>query len=170
MKPIALLIPGLLVAALFLMAACSGGQDAPAQTEPEPVAPTAYSGSGGGGGGTGSGSGGGTGGGSGNGSGEAGSFGQRLFTGSAGCAACHAIEGVSEGLVGPDLTKIGAGAGSRKSGMSARDYIEESIRDPEAFVAEGVDRAIAGIMTQEITAGLSDEQVVVLVDFLADQR
>ena len=165
MKPIALLIPGLLIASLFLIAACGGGQDAPAQTEPQPAKPTAASPSGdGSGGGSGSGSG------SGGGTGDAVSFGQGLFSGSAGCAGCHTIEGVSAGLVGPDLTKAGADAASRKSGMSARDYIEESIRDPEAFVADGVERAMAGVMTKAITAGLTDEQVEALVDFLAGQK
>ena len=97
-------------------------------------------------------------------------MGEALFAGSGGCGACHTIDGVSAGLVGPDLSKIGADAASRKTGMSARDYIEESIRDPEAFVAEGVERAIPGIMTKAITSGLADDEIEALVDFLADQK
>ena len=54
--------------------------------------------------------------------------------------------------------------------MSARDYIEESIRDPEAFVAEGVERAIPGIMIKAITSGLTDDDIAALVDFLAGQK
>jgi len=97
-------------------------------------------------------------------------LGQAIFTGSGGCSACHTIEGVSQGLVGPDLTNIGADAATRKPGLSAKEYIEESIRDPEAFVAEGVERAMAGLMTKAITSSLTDEQVEALVDFLSGQK
>lgn len=98
------------------------------------------------------------------------SLGQAIFTGSGGCGGCHTIDGVSEGEVGPDLTNIGSNAASRKAGMSAEGYIEESIRDPEAFVAEGVERAVPGIMVNAITSSLTDEQVAALVDFLAGQK
>ncbi len=63
--------------------------------------------------------------------------GEAIFAGSGGCAACHTIEGVTAGLVGPDLTHIGTDAGTRKPGFSAEEYIFESIRKPEVFVAEG---------------------------------
>ena len=96
--------------------------------------------------------------------------GQELFAGAGGCASCHTVEGVSAGVVGPDLSHLGTEGGSRKPGLAARDYIEESIRDPEAFVASGVDRAIPGIMTSAITAGLSDDQVASLVEFLLAQK
>lgn len=96
--------------------------------------------------------------------------GQEIFLGSGGCGACHTVEGVSQGLVGPDLSHLGTEAAERKPGMSAEDYIFESIRDPQAFVATGVERAIPGIMTAGITAGLSDEEVQALVDFLLAQK
>jgi hypothetical protein len=54
--------------------------------------------------------------------------------------------------------------------MSAQAYITESIRDPEAFVATGVPRAIPGVMTRAITAGLSDSEVQGLVAFLLAQK
>ena len=73
-------------------------------------------------------------------------------------------------MVGPDLSHLGTDAAERKPGMSAEDYIFESIRDPEAFVAPGVPRAIPGIMTAGITAGLSDDEVNALVDFLMAQK
>ncbi|PKB63614.1 MAG: hypothetical protein BZY80_06315 [SAR202 cluster bacterium Io17-Chloro-G2] len=100
----------------------------------------------------------------------AGLDGQEIFLGSGGCGACHAVDGVSQGLVGPDLSHLGTEAASRKPGTSAEDYIFESIRDPQAFVATGVDRAIPGIMTAAVTAGLSDDEVNALVDFLLAQK
>ena len=96
--------------------------------------------------------------------------GRDIFTGVGGCTACHTVEGVSAGLVGPDLTHIGIQGAERKPGLSVKEYITESIRDPEAFVATGVERAIPGVMTQGITAGLSDGEVDALVAFLLEQK
>ena len=88
------------------------------------------------------------------------------------CSQCHTIEGIPEaiGILGPELTNIGTDAGARKPGMSAGDYIRESIRTPEAFVATGVERVIAGLMTTAITEGLTDDQVEALVTFLLEQK
>ncbi len=97
-------------------------------------------------------------------------MGQEIFTGAGGCSACHTVEGISAGLVGPDLTHIGTDAATRKPGVSAEAYIRESIREPDAFVAEGVARAIPGLMTSAITANLSDDQVAALVEFLLAQK
>ncbi len=43
-------------------------------------------------------------------------MGQEIFAGSGGCSACHTIEGITAGLLGPDLTHIGTDASSRISG------------------------------------------------------
>ena len=96
--------------------------------------------------------------------------GEAIFNGLGICATCHTIEGVAAGLVGPDLAHIGTDAGTRKPGFSAEEYIRESIRDPEAFVAEGVERATAGLMLAAITANLTDDQVDALVEFLLKQK
>ena len=106
----------------------------------------------------------------GGGGGELVAQGQAIFTGKGGCLACHTIEGISAGLLGPDLTHIGTDAAGRKSGMSARAYITESIREPEVFVAEGVDRALPGLMTSALTASLNDDEVAALVEFLFAQK
>ena len=86
------------------------------------------------------------------------------------CSQCHTIEGVASGLIGPDLTRIGTDAATRKPGTSAEDYIRESIEDPKAFVAEGVERATPGLMTNDITEKLTAEQVDALVEFLLEQK
>jgi mono/diheme cytochrome c family protein len=96
--------------------------------------------------------------------------GQAIFTGAGGCLACHTVEGVSTGLVGPDLTHIGTEAADRQPGVSARDYITESITMPEAYIAEGVERATPGLMTSALTASLSDADVQALVEFLLAQK
>src|SRR3990172_1057791 len=58
------------------------------------------------------------------------------------CATCHAIEGVSNGQIGPELTHIGTEAAARVSdptytgsAQDAEGYIRESILTPNAFIA-----------------------------------
>ena len=84
------------------------------------------------------------------------------------CQQCHRIEGVpgAEGTLGPDLTNIATLAATRKPGMSADEYIRESIVDPEAFVPSDVEGSTPGLMTPVITDGLTTEQVDALVAFL----
>ena len=82
------------------------------------------------------------------------------------CVHCHTIQGVTTGLVGPDHTQIGRDAVTRVPGMSAEEYLRESLRQPELRVAEGVERAIPGLMTTAIIGGLRDEEVDALVAFL----
>ncbi len=57
--------------------------------------------------------------------------GKTLFAEKA-CSGCHAI--TTSKLVGPGLAGIGDRSGSTVSGLSADAYLEQSIRDPGAFV------------------------------------
>lgn len=88
------------------------------------------------------------------------------------CFTCHTIDGVpgATGLLGPDLTHIGTEAATRQPGVSADDYLRQSITDPEGFVAEGVERAVPGLMLPALTAGLTDGDVDALVAFLLEQK
>ncbi len=86
------------------------------------------------------------------------------------CSQCHAIEGLADGLIGPDLTNIGAVAASRKPGTSAEEYLVESLRNPDGFIPDGVERATPGLMTLAIVQDLTDEQVDALVAFLLAQQ
>jgi mono/diheme cytochrome c family protein len=87
--------------------------------------------------------------------------GRTLFT-SQGCSACHTLSSVpgAVGVVGPKLDGMATTAASRKPGMSAGAYIEESIRDPAAFTVSGFP---AGVMPK---LPLSDSQIKDLVAFL----
>lgn len=96
--------------------------------------------------------------------------GYRIFAGEGGCAACHTIEGLFSAQVGPDLSDIGNHAGERQLLTSAEEYLTESIRDPEAYVATQAERGVPGLMTSEITGHLSDVQVEALVAFLLEQK
>ena len=94
-------------------------------------------------------------------------LGEESFTGAGGCTVCHTIEGISAGTLGPDLTRIGTGASSRIAGVSAEDYIDESIRNPGAFVVEGF---LPGLMPADLEARLEGQQIEALVQFLLAQQ
>ncbi len=72
------------------------------------------------------------------------------------CGGCHAVSGVSTGAVGPDLTHIGTVAAGRKSGMSADEYILESIVDPAAFLVEGYAPVMPPGLQDTIGGGFND--------------
>ena len=96
--------------------------------------------------------------------------GEEVFLGTGACITCHTIQGISEGLLGPELTYIGADAATRRPGYSAEQYITESIRQPEVFVAEGVERATVGLMTTALVEHLTDDEVAALTAFLLTQQ
>jgi len=80
----------------------------------------------------------------------------------AGCTTCHSLEpGVT--LVGPSVANIGAEAGSRVSGVSAEDYLRQSILEPNAYVVEGFGE---GIMPGGYGDELSEQQLNDLVAYL----
>lgn len=82
------------------------------------------------------------------------------------CYQCHLIEGLSTGIVGPELTDIGTYAAARKDGLTAKQYIRESIKNPEVFIPEGVERALPGLMTEAIVVGMTNDEVDKLVAFM----
>ena len=49
-----------------------------------------------------------------------------------GCSGCHSTG--TDRIVGPGLAGIGERASMRRPGLSAEDYIRESITDPRAFI------------------------------------
>ena len=86
---------------------------------------------------------------------------QELFVAKA-CGVCHAIGGLSEGSIGPGLTTIATVAATRKSGLSAEEYIRESIEKPLEFVVEDYLPA----MPPTIRDTLTDKEFEVLVAYL----
>ncbi|MBX3086670.1 MAG: cytochrome c [Anaerolineae bacterium] len=88
--------------------------------------------------------------------------GSRVFTGIGGCSSCH---DVSAGLtiVGPSLKGIAKTAETRKPGMSAHDYIYESITNPNAYVVKGF---APGIMIQTFKQTLSAKQINDVIAYL----
>jgi mono/diheme cytochrome c family protein len=94
-----------------------------------------------------------------------GSPGAQLFA-AQGCSGCHMIKGQG-GVVGPDQSTIGTTAGTRKPGLSAEDYIRESITNPGAFVVPGYQN---GVMPATYGQTLTQDQLNMLVQYLLEQK
>ncbi len=104
-------------------------------------------------------------------------MGQEIFLGKGSCYTCHTIDGVSEiGMLGPELTGIGAAAGTRKPDLSAEDYLRESINSPDEFIkpdcVTGLNAPCApGVMAPLVTAAmLTDADIDAVVAFLLTQQ
>jgi cytochrome c2 len=80
---------------------------------------------------------------------------------SAGCRVCHSIK-PGERKVGPSLAGIATRAATRVPGMSAEEYIRQSIEDPGAYIVEGFPNAMLPDMAEK----LSDQQMEDLIAFL----
>lgn len=78
-----------------------------------------------------------------------------------GCMMCHIGPGVGGGIsVGPDLSTLVERAADRVEGLSAVEYVRQSVLDPQAFVAPGFESA------QMPTLPLSTAEVDALIEFL----
>ncbi len=88
------------------------------------------------------------------------------------CFGCHTIASVDfmTGKVGPDLSHIGTVAATRKPGMSAKDYLRESILEPNAFIVpdcpDGPCKS-PSLMPPGFGERLTGKQLETLVEFLA---
>ena len=79
-----------------------------------------------------------------------------------GCITCHSLEeGVT--LVGPSHAGIGAKAAEVVQGLSAEDYLKQSIIDPDAHISEGYN---AGAMYANYGRELTDQEIADLAAFL----
>ena len=84
-----------------------------------------------------------------------------------GCGACHLLSDAGgAGQVGPPLDGIGEVAGTRINGISAADYLEASILNPDEFVVPGYP---AGVMPLDYGAKMTPAEVQVMVDYLLSQ-
>lgn len=73
------------------------------------------------------------------------------------------------GQIGPDLSEIGVHAGTRRPDYSAPAYLRESILEPDAFIAPACPfgECPSGVMLQSFAAVLSDDDLDVIIGFLA---
>jgi mono/diheme cytochrome c family protein len=76
------------------------------------------------------------------------------------CATCHSIDGVA--TVGPSLQGIAAHAGERIEGVSAEDYLRQSITQPSVYLVPGYN----DVMYKDYAVHFSEEEIDNLVAYL----
>ena len=83
------------------------------------------------------------------------------------CSRCHSLDGSKEVATyrAPTFQGISGLAGDRVPGLSAEEYVRESIVDPAAYVVEGY----SGSIMQSYMFLLSEEDIDSLVAFLLTQ-
>ena len=85
--------------------------------------------------------------------------GKRLF--SQYCGACHSIVGEAT-IVGPAMAGSATRAETRIEGMSAQDYLIESILDPGAYLVDGFDN----LMPTTWGTSLTGEEMDAIIAFM----
>ncbi len=82
-----------------------------------------------------------------------------------GCITCHSLEpGVV--LVGPSHNGLGERAKTAVEGMTAEEYLLQSIKEPDAHITEGY---TAGVMYQNFAQEIPNSQINDIVAFLLTQ-
>jgi cytochrome c551/c552 len=79
------------------------------------------------------------------------------------CTPCHSIR-ANVTIVGPSLASVGTRAGSRVSGMTAAEYLRESIVDPDAYLVPDFGPSVMpGIYGKGLTTSRIDDLVAYLM-------
>jgi mono/diheme cytochrome c family protein len=87
-------------------------------------------------------------------------IGQELYEGAGGCAVCHGL-----GTRAPDLLGvIGQVCGDRREGLGCKEYILQSLTEPNSFVVEGFQPIMP-----DLRRTLSEPEIWALVAFLQSQ-
>jgi len=88
---------------------------------------------------------------------------------SMGCAGCHNLEqdqtDRNRGPVGPHIGNLHETAADKVEGLSAEEYVYQSIVEPNTYINEGY---VAGVMPQNFAERMSEEEIQGLVDWLLD--
>lgn len=92
--------------------------------------------------------------------------GQDLYEGAGGCTACHGLGTRAPNLLTDEggLGAIGARCARRMEGMDCKEYLHQSMVDPNAYVVEGYQPIMP-----DVRRTLSNEQIWALVAYLQSQ-
>lgn len=81
-----------------------------------------------------------------------------------GCIGCHTISGLSDAQTGPVLDGLFARAGDRVPGLTAEEYVRQSILEPGAYVVEGFED---GVMPTNFSELIPEDDFESLIAFLS---
>lgn len=90
-------------------------------------------------------------------------LGREIMEGKGLCLTCHSI-GKSGALRFPDLAGIGGRAANRMPGLSAEQYLLQSLYEPEAYIVPGFTSGMPVIDKPPI--GLTDQEILAVVAYL----
>ena len=90
-------------------------------------------------------------------------IGREISEGKGLCRTCHTI-GQSGALRFPDLAGVAGRAAERVPGMSALDYLAQSLYEPDAFVVPGFNPGMPTINRPPI--GLTDQEILTVLAYL----
>ena len=89
--------------------------------------------------------------------------GAEIMAGKGLCLTCHTI-GKSGALRFPDLDGIAARAETRVPGLSALDYMAQSMYEPDVYIVEGFNPGMPAINKPPI--GLTDQEILTVLAYL----
>ena len=93
--------------------------------------------------------------------------GEAIFNGKGKCSTCHNIGvGATKGRC-PNMEGIGTRAGTQKPGMTAKEYLIESVYDPYAFLVPGYDKIMPPVWKPPIS--LKPLEIEAVIAFLQSQ-
>ncbi len=77
------------------------------------------------------------------------------------CKTCHTLDGTE--LVGPSFKGVATRAATRIPGMSAQDYIRQSIKQPSAYIVDGFKDQMPPIFGQTLSDGDINDLIALLM-------
>lgn len=89
-------------------------------------------------------------------------FNKATLGGLAGCSTCHSLSAGTV-IVGPSLAQIGQEAAQRVPGLTAEEYLHQSIVEPNAYLVDDFTR---GLMPREYGDHLTQDEIDSLVAYL----
>ena len=93
--------------------------------------------------------------------------GEIIFNGKGKCNTCHTLNPSAPKGRCPDLSEIGVLAATRKSGVSAKDYLIESTYEPHKFLVPGYGNIMPPVWKPPIC--LSELEIETVIAFLQNQ-
>ena len=91
---------------------------------------------------------------------------RRIFVHFIWCSSCHSIDEEQSKITGPGLWEVYERADSKVEGLSAEEYLEQSIKYPSEYVVEGYPEGVMPVIFEN----LPPEEIKSLIAYLKTLR